>query len=226
VEVEAAVISTMDRPNSSMVEEITHISSNSLQMVTQWSFSTRKTTIWTHSSELENKMEGASATILELKINSLLNSMEVAVSSFRRDRRVMDLLLNNQSNLNTEVEVTLKDNHKQTLMVVKVDSTEESLLGMEAKNHHIMEAVVDGKDEADMVGVAAEEGFAVDVVDTEVDKLKNHGRKSMEEIVVEEGIVEEVMEEDRIKMDINRIFKKVYKDKILNRFVKNQKRRL
>ena len=74
-----------------------------------------------------------------------------------------------------------------------MDSTEESLLGMEAKNHHIMEAVVDGKDEVDMVGVEAEEGFAVDVVDTEVDKLKNHGRKSMEEIVVEEGIVEEVM---------------------------------
>jgi hypothetical protein len=151
--------------------------------------------------------------------NSRINpNNTVVVISTRKDNRTMVLRHNSHSNRNTEeVEVTsIMKVHSQTTM----EEATISLLGMEVKSHHIMVEVVEiGKIEV-VMAEEVEEGMAVE----EVDLLKNLGKRNSEEIVVED-ITEVGMEEVRIKMVFNKIFRKDSKSKVLNLSVKNLKRR-
>ena len=149
------------------------------------------------------------------KSSSNSNNM-VEVISTRKDSRIMALRRNSHSNRNMveEVEVTsiMKVHSPITMGEVTI-----SLLGMEVKNHHIT-VEVDGRVEVVLVE-EVEEGMV-----EEVDSLKNHGKRNLEEIVAED-ITEVGMEVGKIKTAINKIFKKVSKNKVLSLSVKNLKRR-
>jgi hypothetical protein len=114
-----------------------------------------------------------------------------------------------------EVEVTsiMKVHSPITMEEVTI-----SLLGMEVKNHHIT-VEVDGRVEVVLVE-EVEEGMV-----EEVDSLKNHGKRNLEEIVAEDITEVGMVVVGKIKTAINKIFKKVSKNKVLSLSVKNLKRK-
>ena len=221
VVVAVAVISIMAIISKVSMEEgeeaIITSNSNSRQTVIPWNFSIKRTITSILSRGLESPM--VEVEISDKSSNSRINpNNTVVVISTRKDNRTMVLRHNSHSNRNTvEVEVTsIMKVHSQTTM----EEATISLLGMEVKSHHIMVEVVEiGKIEV-VMAEEVEEGMAVE----EVDLLKNLGKRNSEEIVVED-ITEVGMEEVRIKMVFNKIFRKDSKSKVLNLSVKNLKRR-
>jgi hypothetical protein len=221
VVVAVAVISIMAIISKVSMEEgeeaIITSNSNSRQTVILWNFSIKRTITSILSRGLESPM--VEVEISDKSSNSRINpNNTVVVISTRKDNRTMVLRHNSHSNRNTvEVEVTsIMKVHSQTTM----EEATISLLGMEVKSHHIMVEVVEiGKTEV-VMAEEVEEGMAVE----EVDLLKNLGKRNSEEIVVED-ITEVDMEEARIKMVFNKIFRKDSKSKVLNLSVKNLKRR-
>lgn len=221
VVVAVAVISIMAIISKVSMEEgeeaIITSNSNSRQTVILWNFSIKRTITSILSGGLESPM--VEVEISDKSSNSRINpNNTVVVISTRKDNRTMVLRHNSHSNRNTvEVEVTsIMKVHSQTTM----EEATISLLGMEVKSHHIMVEVVEiGKIEV-VMAEEVEEGMAVE----EVDLLKNLGKRNSEEIVVED-ITEVGMEEVRIKMVFNKIFRKDSKSKVLNLSVKNLKRR-
>lgn len=221
VVVAVAVISIMAIISKVSMEEgeeaIITSNSNSRQTVILWNFSIKRTITSILSRGLESPM--VEVEISDKSSNSRINpNNTVVVISTRKDNRTMVLRHNSHSNRNTvEVEVTsIMKVHSQTTM----EEATISLLGMEVKSHHIMVEVVEiGKIEV-VMAEEVEEGMAVE----EVDLLKNLGKRNSEEIVVED-ITEVDMEEARIKMVFNKIFRKDSKSKVLNLSVKNLKRR-
>ena len=221
VVVAVAVISIMAIISKVSMEEgeeaIITSNSNSRQTVILWNFSIKRTITSILSGGLESPM--VEVEISDKSSNSRINpNNTVVVISTRKDNRTMVLRHNSHSNRNTvEVEVTsIMKVHSQTTM----EEATISLLGMEVKSHHIMVEVVEiGKIEV-VMAEEVEEGMAVE----EVDLLKNLGKRNSEEIVVED-ITEAGMEEVRIKMVFNKIFRKDSKSKVLNLSVKNLKRR-
>jgi ribosomal protein L25 (general stress protein Ctc) len=89
---------------------------------------------------------------------------------------------------------------------------------MGVKNQHIT-VEVDGKVEVVLVA-EVEEGMV-----EEVDSLKNHGKRNLEEIVAEDITEAGMVVVGKIKTAINKIFKKVSKNKVLSLSVKNLKRK-
>ena len=221
VVVAVAVISIMAIISKVSMEEgeeaIITSNSNSRQTVILWNFSIKRTITSILSRGLESPM--VEVEISGKSSNSRINpNNTVVVISTRKDNRTMVLRHNSHSNRNTvEVEVTsIMKVHSQTTM----EEATISLLGMEVKSHHIMVEVVEiGKIEV-VMAEEVEEGMAVE----EVDLLKNLGKRNSEEIVVVD-ITEVGMEEVRIKMVFNKIFRKDSKSKVLNLSVKNLKRR-
>lgn len=153
--------------------------------------------------------------ILDKSSNNSNNTVEVI--STLKDSRIMVLRLNSHSNHNTEEEVEVTSIMKVPSLIITEEVT-ISLHGMGVKNQHIT-VEVDGKVEVVLVA-EVEEGMV-----EEVDSLKNHGKRNLEEIVAED-ITEVGLEVvGKIKTAINKIFKKVSKNKVLSLSVKNLKRK-